>query len=96
LDATLLAHSDRPRIMSDDVRGQVCDGAAVAATVLVDGTVAATWTQSSSNSTASLTVHPFRPLSAQDRDAIETEGDRLLAFTDPDAANRHTRLLPLT
>lgn len=95
-DATLLAHGDRTRIMTDDVRRQVCDGAAVAATVLVDGTVAATWTQSLSGSTAALTVQPFRPLAPPDRTALEAEGDRLLAFTDPDAAHRHVRLLPLT
>ncbi|WP_051426189.1 winged helix DNA-binding domain-containing protein [Jiangella gansuensis] len=43
-DAPLLAFADRTRIMTDEVRRQVCVGAGVAATVLVDGMVAATWT----------------------------------------------------
>lgn len=45
-DAPLLAYADRTRIMTDDVRRRVCVGAGVAATVLVDGTVAATWSSS--------------------------------------------------
>jgi hypothetical protein len=87
-DAPLLAYADRTRMMTDDVRRQICVGAAVAATVLVDGTVAATWTKSRTGDTAELTVRPFRPLSAADREAVEAEADRLLTFTDPDAQRR--------
>ncbi len=94
-DSTLLAYADRTRIMTDEVRSQVCEGAAVAATVLVDGTVAATWTETHSDATITLTVRPFRRLSTSDRDAVESEADRLLAFIDPDARGQ-MRLLPLT
>lgn len=94
-DATLLAYSDRTRMMPDEVRRQVCVGDAVAATVLVDGTVAASWTQSRTDDAALLTVQPLRPLPPSDRGAIEAEANRLLAFTDPDAAHHRTRLLPL-
>jgi hypothetical protein len=42
-DNLLLAYADRNRMMSDAVRRQVCVADAVAATVLVDGVVGATW-----------------------------------------------------
>lgn len=93
-DATVLGHADRTRIMTDEVRRHVCVGAAVAATVLVDGTVAASWTQTRTDGTASLNVQPFRRLVAADRDAIEAEADRLLSFTYPDAADRRIQILP--
>ncbi|MEV0662744.1 winged helix DNA-binding domain-containing protein [Actinomadura luteofluorescens] len=86
-DATLLAHADRTRVMTADVRRQVCNGAAVAATVLVDGTVAATWTAKTTTGTVTLAVRPFRPLSSTDGSAIEAEAARLLSFTHP--ATRH-------
>ncbi|WP_216216274.1 winged helix DNA-binding domain-containing protein [Amycolatopsis aidingensis] len=82
-DATLLAHADRTRIMTDQIRRQVCVGAGVAATVLVDGTVAATWTTARDRDTVVLTVQPLRPLSTTDIGEIEHEALRLLAFTDP-------------
>nr|BFE87198.1 hypothetical protein GCM10020093_097990 [Planobispora longispora] len=91
-DATLLAHADRTRMMTDQIRRRVCVGDAVAAVVLVDGTVAATWTRSRTGETAVLTVRPFFPLSISDRDAVEAEAGRLLAFTDPDASECRVRL----
>jgi winged helix DNA-binding protein len=75
-DATLLAHADRTRIMTDEVRRQVCVGPAVAATVLVDGTVAATWTRAGTG----IAVHPLRRLSAAERDTVNAEGARLADF----------------
>jgi hypothetical protein len=87
-DATLLAHADRTRIMTDEVRARVCVGAAVAATVLVDGTVAATWTSTRDADGAVLTVRPLRPLAPAARDAVEAEARRLLAFTVPGAPAR--------
>ncbi|GAB3509089.1 winged helix DNA-binding domain-containing protein [Amycolatopsis cihanbeyliensis] len=84
-DATLLAHADRTRVMTDQIRRQVCVGAGVAATVLVDGTVAATWTTHRKKDTAVLTVRPLRPLSTTDNERIEVEAVQLLAFTNPDA-----------
>ncbi|QFU90359.1 winged helix DNA-binding domain-containing protein [Amycolatopsis sp. YIM 10] len=83
-DATLLAHADRTRVMTGPIRRQVCQGDAVAATVLVDGTVAATWTR---DRAGALTVVPLRPLSADDREAIEAEALRLLAFAAPGLAH---------
>ncbi|GAB3733944.1 winged helix DNA-binding domain-containing protein [Amycolatopsis oliviviridis] len=83
-DATLLAHADRTRVMTEPIRRQVCQGAAVAATVLVDGTVAATWTK---DRTGVLTVVPLRSISTADREAIEAEALRLLEFAAPGAVH---------
>jgi hypothetical protein len=83
-DAPLLAYADRTRLMTDEVRRRICVGAAVAATVLVDGTVAATWSMSRTADGTDLTVHPLRPLSPADLSAIETEADRLRAFLRQD------------
>lgn len=92
-DSPLLAYADRTRMMTDDVRRQVCVGAGVASTVLVDGTVAAIWSTSRTDDAVVLTVRPLRSLSPADRSDVEAEADRLLAFTDPGATERHIRLL---
>jgi hypothetical protein len=92
-DAPLLAYAARTRIMTDPIRRQACVGSTVAATVLMDGTVAAMWSTSRTDDDAVLTVQPLRPLTPADRAAVEAEADRLLAFTNPDATQRHTRLL---
>lgn len=91
-DAPLLAYADRTRVMTDEIRAKVCNGAAVAATVLVDGTVAATWTRARTGETVKLAVHPLRQLSTKDIAAIEAEAARLLAFSDPDATTRDVQL----
>jgi hypothetical protein len=85
-DASLLAYADRTRIMTTEVRRRVCVGAGVAATVLVDGTVAATWSMHRADDMAALEVQPLRPLAAADRAAVEDEAQRLLAFTEPERA----------
>ncbi|MBM7786491.1 winged helix DNA-binding domain-containing protein [Tenggerimyces flavus] len=86
-DAPLLAYADRTRMMTDDIRRQVCVGDGVAATVLVDGTVAATWTLATAKGTATLTVRPLRKLTKADRQAIEPEALALLAFAQPDSTH---------
>src|SRR5690625_2663131 len=92
-DAPLLAYADRTRVMTDDVRRQVCVGAGVAATVLVDGTVAATWSVLRNDDDAPvLCVQPFRPLSASDRRDVEAEARGLLAFLHPDVTRHDVRL----
>lgn len=89
-DAPVLAYADRTRVMTDEVRRQVIDGAAVSAVVLVDGTVAATWTIAPADEAVELTVRPLRTLSSDDLSAVEAEGYRLLAFVTPDAEH-HVR-----
>ena len=92
-DASLLAYADRTRMMTEETRRQVCVGDAVAATVLADGTVAATWSTSRTHDAVVLSVQPLRPLSSADRAAVEAEGGHLLTFTNPDAAHRDVRVL---
>ncbi len=94
-DAPLLAYADRTRMMTDDVRRQVCIGSAVAATVLVDGTVAATWSTSQSGDAAVLTVAPLRPLSSTDRSDIEAEAEQLLRFIGTDTTHHRVWLLDI-
>lgn len=83
-DAPLLAFADRTRVMTDEVRKAVCIGASVAATVLVDGMVAAKWSTKKTKDSVELTVEPLRELSTVERAEIDAEAARLLAFTDPD------------
>jgi hypothetical protein len=80
--------------MTDEVRRRVCVGAWVAATALVDGTVAAMWSVARADGRATMTVEPFRPLAPADRDAVEAEAHRLMVFTDPAADRRDVQLLP--
>jgi hypothetical protein len=94
-DATILGHADRTRVMTDHVRRQVIDGAAVEAVVLIDGTVAGTWRSTGDDDgVATLTVRPLRALAVSERDDVEAEAARLLAFTDPDAAERRVVFSP--
>lgn len=90
-DGLLLAYHDRRRVMTDAVREVVCEVDIVAATVLVDGTVAATWSLTADRDTAALTVTPLRPLSAADRADVEAEGARLLRLAHPTSAAADVR-----
>lgn len=89
-DAPVLAYADRTRVMTDEIRRQVCVGAAIAAVVLVDGTVAATWTITQTDDAVELTVQPLRGLSSTDQSAVEAEAHRLLAFIAP-GGRHHVR-----
>jgi hypothetical protein len=64
----------------------------VAATVLIDGFVAGTWTTAVTRKTATLTIVPLAPLSAALRRALEDEGERLLRFAEPAATSFEVRL----
>lgn len=84
-DNLMLAHADRRRVMTDAQRGRVCVGAATAATVLVDGTVAGIWTIGRDGGRVTLHVEPLAVLSAGDRTAVMAEGHSMLEFAYPDA-----------
>ncbi|MGP3919624.1 DNA glycosylase AlkZ-like family protein [Nonomuraea sp. 10N515B] len=69
-DNLLLSHHDRSRVITDGLRRQnVKPHGPVPRLVLLDGFTAATWTFATAHDPATLTVHPFAPLSALDRDA---------------------------
>jgi hypothetical protein len=83
-DNLMLAFADRTRVMSNEIRRQVCVGDAVAATVLIDGTVAGTWGIDRRDGTAMLAMRPFLPWSRTDEDAAIDEATRLLSFVAGD------------
>jgi hypothetical protein len=55
------------------------------ATFLIDGFVAGVWKIERSKRTAALVIEPFVSLSRADRDALASEGERLLRFVEDEA-----------
>jgi hypothetical protein len=66
--------------------------------ILVDGFVAAIWRVDRDRPTtsASLDVAHLEPLDRAALDEIEAEGERLLAFLEPEATDRSVRIRPLS
>jgi hypothetical protein len=91
-DNLLLAHADRSRVMTDEVRRRICVGAVVEPTVLVDGQVAAVWRQVRDGDRALVEVEPLGRLAGPDREAVADEGLRLLRFAATDAADHDVRV----
>ena len=91
-DNLLLAYANRRRVMSDDIRRAVCVGDAVAATVLVDGTVAATWSTAQRDGKTVLNVRPFSRWSRHDSMEVIDEGTKLLEFVAADARDAVVRI----
>jgi hypothetical protein len=85
-DNVLLSHSNRTRIVADAYKSKVyLPGLRVAATVLVDGFVAGVWNVERTKGVATLTVEPFEPLEAANRQALQEEGEALVRFLEADA-----------
>jgi hypothetical protein len=84
-DNVFLGHEDRSRIVRDDFRKSPWTRGNFG-TVLVDGFIGAIWKITRTRGDALLRVEPVAPLGRRDRDAVAAEGERLLAFTDPDAS----------
>jgi winged helix DNA-binding protein len=85
-DNVFLGHEDRSRIVRDDLhRSPWIEGKV--GTVLVDGFIGATWKIVRQDGTATLLIEPVVPLARRDMDAVAAEGERLLAFTDPESAH---------
>ena len=59
----------------------------IAATFLVDGRVAGTWTMERVKGRASLTLEPFGKLTKAVVSALAAEGEALLRFVEPDATS---------
>lgn len=87
-DSLVLAHADRSRVISDAHRPLIyaAGNLQVLASFLVDGFVAGRYRIDRKKKTATITVEPFVALGAQQRNAILEEGERLLRFVEPDAA----------
>ena len=90
-DNLVLAYADRSRMMTGEERQAVWTKNGLLAVALVDGRVAATWKISRARKSATLVVDPLKRIVKQDRAALAEEGDRLLAFSDPEATSRAVR-----
>jgi hypothetical protein len=94
-DNILLSHADRSRVISDGRNPPLYPGnGGVLGTILIDGFFRATWKISQQKGSAALTIEPFAPLSAIDRDALDEEGARLLAFVAGDAHVHDVQFAP--
>ena len=86
-DNVFLSHEDRSRISREDFRlSRSSEIQGTFGMVLVDGFIGAIWKISRKDGDAMLRVEPVIPLGRRDIDAVAAEGERLLAFTDPDAS----------
>jgi len=80
-DNLVLSHADRRRVISEEHRKKVFLSAArVRATFLIGGFVRGAWKVEKNRNDATLQIEPFEPLSAEDRDALRDEGERLVRF----------------
>ncbi|NUR86161.1 MAG: winged helix DNA-binding domain-containing protein [Nonomuraea sp.] len=75
-DNLIVAYADRSRLMTAEQRAQVCVGAVIYPTFLVDGVVAGMWDLKD----GVLTAEPFHPLSDDAMRDLTDEGTRLTAF----------------
>ncbi|MGW4381384.1 winged helix DNA-binding domain-containing protein [Kitasatospora sp. NPDC004531] len=84
-DAALLSHADRTRMLPADLHKQVyrAINGELLASYLVDGRVVGTWTHECKRGAAVLTLDPLAPHTR--RRELKAEGERLLAFLEPDA-----------
>ena len=75
-DNLVLSHDDRRRVIADEHRSAVVQGAEVTATFLVDGFVAGLWSFAGSR----VRLEPFAPLPRAARRELAEESARLEAF----------------
>ena len=88
-DNAVLAHADRSRIIDDRHKPKVITkNLLIPGTFLVDGFVAGTWKVERKARTAALSLSAFASLQQKTISALEEEGEKLLAFLEPDAPSR--------
>jgi hypothetical protein len=93
-DNVVLSHADRSRFHRSGQRPDLSGiTERVMGSVLHDGVLAGIWHVRRDGGTATLTVRLVQRLRARDRAALESEGRRLLAFTDASTAARDVRLV---
>lgn len=92
-DNILLGHDDRRRIIADEHRPRIfLKNLQVLGAFLLDGFVAGSWKTERKKKEAVLTLTPFVPIPKKTVAALEQEGEALLGFLEPDAANRAVHL----
>ena len=85
-DGVMLGWQDRTRMISaDDAKLIANRNLQVPAVVLVDGFVGGTWKIERKRKVASVTIRTFRPISLDDRQALEEEALSLLRTFEPDS-----------
>lgn len=83
-DERFVARGDRPRVFLSALR--------IAATVLVDGFVAATWKLEQRKGTATVSIEPFAPFSARTRKEVVAEAEAMARFAEPEARAYEVRV----
>jgi hypothetical protein len=93
LDSLVLAYDKRARVIADEHKARIyTPNLRGAASVWVDGFVAATWKlEKGKKGAVALVVEPFEKLGKKDRQAIEEEGDGLLRFVESGAKSFEVR-----
>ena len=92
-DNLLLSHSNRTRVVADEVRSKVyLPALRVAATVLVDGFVRAVWKVEKSKDAATLLIEPFVKLAKPEHAEIMEEAERLIRFVEVSAKSHRVRI----
>ncbi|MGH8080516.1 MAG: winged helix DNA-binding domain-containing protein [Lysobacter sp.] len=95
-DNVLLAHAQRARIFDDSLRAAIFTrNGLVAATVLIDGFVAGVWKLQREAKAATVTITPFKRLSAADRAALQREAADCLRVAAPEQAKHDVRFAPI-
>jgi hypothetical protein len=95
-DNVLLGHADRTRIIPEDFpwKEMLAPGRFVS-NFLVDGMLRGTWwIERDGKRTAMLGIRPFRELSPAEREEVAAEAERMLEFSEPEAAERDVRFEP--
>lgn len=93
-DNLLLSFADRTRVNAVEAlrwARAFPKHASIPGTVLLDGTVGATWATEAAKGATTLTVRPFAPLTSAQRAEVGAEGEALLRFLAP--AHRHDLVL---
>jgi hypothetical protein len=86
-DNLLLAYADHARMIDPARRPALTtNNGIVAATFLIDGRIAGTWSIARTKSVATLTLKPFTRLTKAALIALSTEGEALLRWHEPDAS----------
>jgi hypothetical protein len=85
-DNVVMGHQDRSRVIADEHRARISSrNLQIAATFLVDGMVAGSWSIARKGRAATLVMTPFVKIAKKDRTALEDEGERLIRFAEPEA-----------
>jgi hypothetical protein len=85
-DNVVMGHQDRTRVIADEHRARISSrNLQIAATFLVDGMVAGSWSIARKGRAATLVMEPFVKISKKDQAALKDEGERLIRFAEPEA-----------